>query len=99
MQTSLLPLDQPSTWLITLAYIVALVLGSRAIEKFVGRAGLPTPRRKRIAYIAVVSVGAVGSVVWLEHLLHRGAGPVLVGMAWGLWSLVMQGFFGKPRES
>ena len=99
MQTSLLPLDQPSTWLITLAYIVALVLGSRAIEKFVGRAGLPTPRRKRIGYIAVVSGGAVGSVVWLEHLLHRAASPVLVGMAWGVWSLVMQGFFGKLKGS
>jgi hypothetical protein len=99
MQTSLLPLDQPSTWLITLAYVVALLLASRAIEKFMGRAGLPPPGRKRIAYIAVVCGGAVGSVVWLEHLLHRGASPVLVGMAWGVWSLVMQGFFGKPRDS
>ena len=35
----------------------------------------------------------------VEHLLHRGAGPVLVGMAWGVWSLVLQGFFGKSRES
>src|SRR5215471_10715011 len=96
MHTSLLPLDQPSTWLITLTYIVALVLASRAIEKLTGRASPPPPGRKRIAYIAVVAAGAVGSVVWLEHLLHRGASPVLVCMAWGVWSLVAQGFFGKP---
>ena len=96
MHTALLPLDQPSTWLITLAYIVALVLASRAIEKLVGRAGPPSPVHKRIAYIAVVAAGAVGSVVCLEHLLHRGASPVLVGMAWGVWSLVAQGFFGRP---
>ena len=69
------------TWLITLAYIVALVLVSRAIEKRTGRAGAPAPGRKRIAYIAVVAAGAVGSVVWLEHLVHREASPVLVCMA------------------
>ena len=96
MHTGLLPLDQPLTWLITTAYIVALVLASRAIEKLTGRAGPPAPGRKRIAYIAVVAAGAVGSVVWLEHLLNRGASPVLVCMAWGVWSLVAQGFFGKP---
>jgi hypothetical protein len=96
MHTSLLPLEQPSTWLITLAYIVALVFVSRAIEKRTGRAGAPAPGRKRIAYIAFVAAGAVGSVVWLEHLLHRGASPVLVCMAWGVWSLLAQGFFGRP---
>jgi hypothetical protein len=97
MHSSLLPLDQPSTWLITLTYIVALVLVSRAIEKLTGRSNPPPPGRKRIAYIAVIAAGAVGSVVWLEHVLHRGASPVLVCMAWGVWSLVAQALFGKPR--
>ena len=96
MHTGLLPLDQPSTWLITLAYIVVLALASRAIEKLTGRAGPPAPGRKRIAHIAVVVAGTVGSVVGLEHLLHRRAGVVLVCMALGVWSLVAQGFFGKP---
>ena len=96
MHTGLLPLDQPSTWLIALAFFAALALASRALKDLTGRAGRPAPGRERIAYITVSAVGTLGSVVLLEHLLHRGSGPVLIGMACGLWSLVAQSFFGQP---
>jgi len=98
MHTHLLPLDEPSTWLIALAFLVVLVLASRAVERLTGRTGPPAPGRKRIAYVAVIAAGALGTVTWIEHLLHGGESPVLVGIVWGLWSLVAQGFFGKPAD-
>ena len=98
MHTRLLPLDEPSTWLLALAFLVVLALASRMVERLTGRTGPPAPGRKRIAYVAVIAAGALGTVTWMEHLLHRGASPVLLGMVWGLWSLVAQGFFGKPTK-
>jgi hypothetical protein len=96
VHTPFLPLDAPSTWLIALAFIVALVLASRALQKLTGRSGKPSPGRGRIAYYAVLCGGMLGSLLWIGPALHVAGNPVFVGMVAGVWSLVAQGLFGKP---
>jgi hypothetical protein len=93
MHATLLPLDRPSSWFVALAFVVALALASRTLERLTGRSGRPGPGREHVAYLAIVAAGVLGTEVFAPGLVR---GPILVGMVCGAWSLVAQGFFGRP---
>ena len=98
MHNALMPPDQLSSWLIVLAFLVVLWIGSRAVEKLTGRTSKPPQGWQRFAYFALPLVGALGTIAWIERMLHRTSNPLLVGVLCGVWALLAQVCFGRRTE-
>ena len=98
MNSGLLDVDKPSTWLLTIAFAVVISFASRALQRATGRSGKPPWNRAAWGYFGVLVVGILVTLTWFAQPFGPRTNPFFAGIVAGIWALVAQAFFGRPTK-